>query len=51
MVIVDGVQKVHPGQVVSPSPATPTTAPGVAHQSGQSAEASPATRKSLTAQE
>jgi membrane fusion protein (multidrug efflux system) len=50
MVIVDGLQKVHPGEVVVPSPATPTTPPGTAHLNGQSAEASPA-RKSLTAQE
>ncbi len=51
MVIVDGVQKVRPGEVVSPSPATPTAPPSAAQLNRQSAETSPATRKSLAAKE
>jgi len=46
MVIVDGVQKVHPGQVVVPSPATPTKPTGTA-AGGQNAEAGSTPQKSV----
>ncbi|MGH7153159.1 MAG: efflux RND transporter periplasmic adaptor subunit, partial [Acetobacteraceae bacterium] len=41
MVILDGVQKVHPGQVVSPGPAAPVLTPSATELKGESAAAGP----------